>query len=358
LNLGKYVTLFPGLRYENYQFDYNAFAVEKYGQRLDDFRSEALHDDSNKGENWFPQLHIRVKPTEWLDIRGASTKSIIYPDYRAVSPYIYYDSYSGPNLNLGNTALKPALAQNYDIYASVFQNRIGLFTAGVFYKEIDNLIVSSSFRTKDPETINNRWELTQTQQTAVSTWINLEATSTVRGFELDYQTHFWYLPSFLKGLVLNLNYTHITSATSYPYQTSVKEGEGPFAKTVFVDSTRSGRMPDQPGDIFNATLGYDIGGFSARLSFSYTDNVLRGVNRTYKELDSYTDAYKRWDFTAQQKLPWLGGGLQLYLNINNITNTADRTFTSELGKLASLQYYGRTVDLGLRYTFHQKPEYQ
>ncbi len=358
LNLGKYVTLFPGIRYENYQFDYNANSTERYGAYLGDFRSEPIHDDSNKGENWFPQLHIRVKPTEWLDIRAASTKSIIYPDYRSVSPYIYYDSYSGPTMDLGNISLIPALAQNYDIYASVFQNRIGLFTAGVFYKEIDNLIVSSSFRTKDSEKINNRWELSQTKQTAISTWINLDAISTVRGFELDYQTHFWYLPSFLKGLVLNVNYTHITSETSYPYQTSVKEGEGPFAKTVFVDSTRSGRMPHQPGDIFNVTLGYDIGGFSARLSFSYTDDVLRVVNRTYKELDGYTDSYKRWDFTAQQKLPWLGGGLQLYLNLNNITNTTDRTFTSELGKLSSLEYYGRTVDLGLRYTFHQKPEYQ
>jgi TonB-dependent receptor len=323
---------------------------------VEDFRSEAIHEDDNNGANWFPQLHIRVKPTSWLDIRMASTKSIIYPDYRAVSPYIYYDSYSAPSLDLGNTALTPALSQNYDIYASVFQNRIGLFTAGFFYKELDNLIVTSDFRTKDSETINNRFELTQTQQTNVSTWINLDATSYVRGFELDYQTHFWYLPSFLKGLVLNLNYTHINSETSYPFQTSVKEGTGPFAKTIFVDSTRSGRMPNQPNDIFNFTIGYDIGGFSARLSYVYTDNVLVGVNRTYKELDSYTDAYKRWDFTAYQQLPWLGGGLQLYLNINNITNTPDRSFTSELQKLSSLQYFGRTVDIGLRYTFHKIPE--
>lgn len=356
VNIGKYVTLFPGIRYENFNIDYNAFFTERYGQNVEDFRSEALHQDGNKGENWFPQLHVRVKPTSWLDIRMASTKSIIYPDYQAVSPYIYYDSYSGPDLELGNTALKPALSQNYDVYASVFQNRIGLFTAGVFYKEIDNLIVTSDFKTKDSEKINNRFELTQTQQTDVSTWINLDETSTVKGIELDWQTHTWYLPSFLKGIVLNLNYTHINSETSYPFQTSVKEGTGPFAKTIFVDSTRSGRMPHQPDDIFNFTIGYDIGGFSARLSYVYTDNVLTSVNRTFKELDSYTHAYKRWDFTAQYELPWLGGGLQLYLNINNITNTPDRSYTSELQKLSSLQYFGRTVDLGLRYTFHQKPE--
>lgn len=351
LNIGKYVTLYPGIRYENFKTNYNAYFTEKFGPNPEDFRNEEVKADDIKGENWFPQMHIRMKPTEWLDIRLASTKSIIYPDYRAVSPYMYYDSYNNPNLQLGNPSLEPALSQNYDIYASAYKNFLGLFTAGYFYKELDNLIVTSSFRTKDPETINNRFELTQTQQTNVTTWINLDATSFVRGFELDWQTHFWYLPSFLKGMVLNINYTHITSETSYPFQTAVKQGTGPFAKTVFVDSTRNGRMPNQPDDVFNVTLGYDIGGFSARLSFVYQDNVLTGVNRTYDELDSFTDASKRWDFTAYQKLPWLKGRLQLYLNANNITNTPDRSFTSELQKLSSVQYYGRTVDLGIRYKF-------
>ncbi len=351
VNIGKYVTLFPGIRYENFNFNYNSFFTERFGPNPEDFRNEALQENDIKGENWFPQLHVRVKPTDWLDIRLASTKSIIYPDYRAVSPYIYYDSYSGPNLDLGNTGLNPALAQNYDIYASVFKNRLGLLTAGYFYKELDNLIVTSSFRTKDSETINNRFGLTQTQQTTVNTWINLDATSYVRGIELDWQTHFWFLPSVLKGIVLSVNYTHINSTTSYPFQTAVIDGSGPFAPTIFVDSTRVGRMPNQPDDIFNLTIGYDIGGFSARLSYVFTDNVLVGVNRTYDELDAYTAAYKRWDLTAYQKLPWLKGQLQLYLNINNITNTPDRAFTSELQKLSSLQYYGRTVDVGLRYQF-------
>ena len=350
LNIGKYVTLFPGLRYENFKVDYHAFSTERYGPNPEDFRNEALEENDISGENWFPQMHIRVKPTKWLDIRMASTKSIIYPDYRAVSPYIYYDSYSGPTLDLGNPALEPALSQNFDIYASFFQNRIGLFTAGYFYKEIDNLIVSSSFRTKDAETINNRFELTQTQQTVVDTWINLDATSYVRGFELDWQTHFSYLQSFLRGFVFNANFTHISSETSYPFQTSVKEGTGPFARIVFVDSTRAGRMVNQPDDILNLTLGYDIGGFSARISFVYTDNVLVGVNRTYKELDSYTDAYYRWDFTAYWELPWTKG-LQLFMNANNITNRPDRSYISELGKLSSANYYGRTVDLGVRYEF-------
>jgi TonB-dependent receptor len=356
VDIGKYVTLFPGIRYENFQIKYNSFFTERFGPNPEDFRNEELEDDSHKGEFWFPQMHIRVKPIDWFDIRLASTKSIIYPDYRAVSPYMYYDSYSGPDLDLGNPALKPAISQNYDVYFTVHlkspnKNHIGLFTGGYFHKEIDNLIVSSSFKTKDSEKINDRFALTQTQQTDINTWINLDAKTIVKGFELDWQSNFWYLPSFLKGFVLSVNYTHISSETAYPFQTSVKDGTGPFAKTVFVDSTRNGRMPNQPDDVLNVTLGYDIGSFSARLSFVYQDNVLVGVNRTYDELDSYTDASYRWDFTAYQKLPWGKQRVQLFMNINNITNTPDRSFISVLEKLSSANYYGRTIDLGLRYEF-------
>lgn len=351
LNIGDYVTLYPGIRFEKFKFDYSSFSTERFGPNPEDFRNDPIEADFLEGENWFPQMHVRVKPTDWLDIRMASTKSIIYPDYRAISPYIYYDSYSGPALDLGNTSLMPSISQNYDIYASIFRNKLGLFTAGYFYKELDNLIVASSFRSKDSESVNNRFELTQTQQTVVNTWINLDAKSTVRGFELDWQTHLWFLPKFLKGIVLSINYTHINSETVYPFQTSKKLGSGPFAQTVFVDSTRTGRMPNQPDDVFNFTVGYDVGGFSARLSYQFQDNILVGVNRTYDELDSYTGAYKRWDFTAFQKLPWLEGRLQLYFNANNITNRPDRSFTSELQKLSSVQYYGQTFDLGLRYRF-------
>lgn len=352
VNIGKYVTLFPGIRYEDFAFLYNSFFTERFGPNPEDFSNEPLESNDINGQNWFPQLHIRVKPTDWLDIRLASTKSIIYPDYRAISPYIYFDSFSSPVLELGNPSLVPALSQNYDLYASVYKNKIGLFTAGFFYKEIDNLIVRSSFRSKDSETVNDRFSLPQTQQTVINTWINLDATSSVRGFELDWQTHFYYLPSFLKGFVLNVNYTHINSKTSYPFQTSVKLGSGPFAQIVFVDSARAGRMPNQPNDVFNFTLGYDVGDFSARLSFVYQDNILTGVNRTYDELDSYTAAYRRWDFTAYQKLPWLDKRLQLFVNANNITNTADRSFISTLQKISSVQYYGRTIDLGIRYGFN------
>ena len=225
INIGKRITLFPGIRREQFSFEYDAFAVEQWGQFINEFTAEEITDNGDiEGDNWFPQMQIQLRPTDWFDLRLASTKSIIYPDYRAISPYIFINSYSGPNMNLGNPALQPALSQNYDVYASIFQNKLGLFTAGFFYKEIDNLIVSTSFRTKESEDIANRFELSPTAQTNVSTWINLEGTSFVRGFELDWQTRLYYLPSFLKGIVLSVNYTHIQTETKLPFSNSSEGG--------------------------------------------------------------------------------------------------------------------------------------
>ena len=125
--------------------------------------------------------------------------------------HYFYFAKNGEYIALGNVELKPAIAQNYDIYASVYQNHIGLFTFGYFYKEVDDLITPFSFRTLDEERINNTVDLHPSKLTSVSTWINLEAQSYVKGFEVDWQTNFWYLPSFLRGLVLNINYTEIQS---------------------------------------------------------------------------------------------------------------------------------------------------
>jgi TonB-dependent receptor len=352
LNLSKYVTFLPGIRYERYHFKYSADSTyERATQTVlgaQGYNYKTIHWDSTEAETWFPQMQLRVKPFDWLDIRLASTKSIIYPDYRAVSPYIYYSQASTPAfVQLGNPYLKPAITQNYDIYTSVYENYIGLFTAGFFYKEIENLIVPFEFLTRDASKIHNRITLGTGSDTRVRTWTNLEQTSYVRGFELDWQTNFWYLPSYLKGLVLNINYTHIKSESHYPYQERIPVG---LFGSKLVDTTRTGRLINQPDDIMNVTLGYDIGGFSARLSFLYQDNLLRSADVRQEELDSYTGAYYRWDFTAYQTLPWLKG-LQLYLNVNNLTDRPDRQFRSTLEKLSEVQYYGRTLDLGLRYQF-------
>jgi hypothetical protein len=87
----------------------------------------------------------------------------------------------------------------------------------------------------------------------------------------------------------------------------------------------------------------------------YNDDVFMSTN-FWPELRQTTDAYRRWDLSIKQELPYKG--LSIYFNASNLTETNDvnryRGITSEDAgseNLATEQYYGRTIDLGFRYSF-------
>ena len=148
------------------------------------------------------------------------------------------------------------------------------------------------------------------------------------------------------------------------------------------------RLLDQPRDIINYSLGYDYKGFSGRLSMNYISNVFSTTN-FWPGLREDTDAYRRYDLSMKQKLPVKG--LELYLNISNLTEAVDitrlRGFNpydpdfddsiydeildpslfnndqdADIAELLSRvprdqraksqeQHYGKTIDLGFRFSF-------
>jgi outer membrane receptor protein involved in Fe transport len=63
-------------------------------------------------------------------------------------------------------------------------------------------------------------------------------------------------------------------------------------------------------------------------------------------LNGYTGPYDRWDLAVQQKLT---NNIQFYVNYNNLTNTHDESVTGYGGiNPTALQYYGKTIDAGIR----------
>jgi hypothetical protein len=110
-------------------------------------------------------------------------------------------------------------------------------------------------------------------------------------------------------------------------------------------------MPDQPSNIVNVTLGYDIYGFSARVSFLYQENKGTGIGYSgfYPStvVSTYTGAYRRWDVSLQQKID----ALLVYVNLNNLNAQPDKVFTGQgLVNPQYFEYYGFTMDVGVRYT--------
>ena len=355
-NLGKYVTFLPGIRWEK---DYSKYHGQRYREVvINNIQQDPTDLDSlenaRKNEFWLPMVHLRVQPFDWLRIHLARTETLTRPDYIQYAPITSINSYQS-YIRAANALLKPARSRNYDASISVYENYVGLFTVSGFYKSIDDLIFQVRLKLAEgvpiPEGLNipETWLVKATPD--VDTYLNNPFTATYKGFELDWQTHFWYLPSIFRGLVLNVNYTRIFSEMQkqlYYLRRGpiIPNTRPPRFSSILVDSSRTARMPDQPAHIANITIGYDYKGFSARLSYLYQTDKVTFIS-TEPILDNFSGAYARWDFTLQQNV---GRSLQLFANFINLNNRRDQNFRGyTLTDPAYIEYYGFTMDVGIRF---------
>jgi TonB-dependent receptor len=343
VNIGPELTIIPGVRYQNLETNYT-------GVRGIESRNAFLvynHYDTTVTQShgyWLPDVSLRYKPVSWFDVRLSYTNTLAYPDYDAIIPRI--DIGNG-TIAWNNYKLVPSKSRNYDAYFSFYNNTIGLFTVGTFLKQIDNLIYPWAFYVNGlnasqyfPASLLSTPSTTGTY--LVNTFVNDSYQINNYGIELDWQTHFWYLPGPLSGLVFSANYTHIFSKAEYPYVNVISTGRSiSYVDTSFID-----RLLDQPNNIVNLSLGFDYHDFSIRVSMLYQADIFTGVN-FWPQLRSYTSAYTRWDVSAKQELPWFG--LQIYGDINNINGANDVSVIHGGGVPQSIQNYGMTADLGLRW---------
>ncbi len=346
VNIGSQLTIIPGVRYQGLETSYKAARYYNASAEIP-WPGQVPHQDTAITEYhgyWLPDVSLRYKPFSWFDIRLAYTNTLSYPNYSAIIPRI--DVFTS-SVTWNNYALKPATSRNYDVQLSLYDNSIGLLTGGAFLKQINDLIFGSGgIYITDPSVYPGIPSYTKGY--FLSTSINNPYRVNLWGTEFNWQTHFWYLPGPLSGIVLNVNYTHIFSGAKYPYVLS-KPGVYPTFIPVHVDTFYTDRLIDQPNDIVNLSVGYDYWGFSAIASMIYQANVFSGTN-FWPELRSYKSNYLRWDIVVKQDLPWYG--LEAYLDLNNINGASDIYVVQGSGFPTSESDYGMTADLGLRWSLH------
>ena len=341
VKVGPRVTVIGGARFQTFQSSYTGvagvtspesyFTYNHYDTTITRYHGYLL-----------PDVTLRYDPVSWSDIRLSYTNTLAYPSFANFVPRI---NLSGITVGWNNNALIPAHSVNYDAAVSFYDNTIGLLSADVFLKQIRDMIYSWQFFVKGNAALaylpTNLANFNPNATYSVSTTENNPYLNKVYGLELDWQTHFWYLPGVLSGLVLDVNYTHTKSMAQYPYVYSVSTGR----VIQYIDTSFTDRLVDQPDNIFNLSLGFDYRGFSVRVAMVYQADIFTGPSQ-WPQLRGYTAAYRRWDVAARQKLPW--EGIELYADLNNI-NGANDMQVIEGGPPTSIEDYGFTADMGVRW---------
>ncbi len=343
INITDQIKFIPGIRYEAKETDYNGvFGPPQTHEEIDyNYRDTSA---TRNNDFWLPMINLRYQPFDWMQVRLAYTHTIARPNYRYILPTM---NIGDASISMNNPSLRPEQAENIDVYFAFSDNYLGLLTVGGFYKNIEDKIFSRGTRVlMDPSEYNLDSNFVGFNY---STQENNKDIAIVKGVEIDWQTNFWYLPSFLSGFVLNVNYTKIYSETLYP-KTSIKSilDPGPPRRrlTINVDESYYDRLQDQPSDIVNIGIGYDYKDFSIRLSMNYSSDIFRSTS-FWPETRRLTDDYTRWDLSVTQKLPW--EGLQVYCNVTNLSGAIEKNHLFGGSVPRSASHYGSAIYAGIRW---------
>jgi TonB-dependent receptor len=340
-----------GARYEKTAAKYTAYNM--YDMRNPDAQDCDTVVAKPESEFWLPMVQAKYSPVDWMDFRYAYTQSLARPDYHQMSPKITYDN-PRKNIRSGNPDLVPAKAYSHDVNVTFHGNKLGLFSIGGFYKTVEDFTYHTSY-TLHKESVSEHVKtiydfdimgIKPNDGAKLYTYINSPYEATIKGLEFDLQTRLWYMPWGLDGIVLGANYTMIESEATYPLYNELTDYTTRPPVTTTLDTTRDGRLIYQPNDVVNAYVGYELKGFSARVSFIFQGNSVSYIG-AFPEQDGYTKDYFRIDFSARQKLPWYGA--EVYLDINNLNKETNSSAQTTIDGFTSVKHYGLTANLGVRF---------
>ncbi len=349
IRFGDVLTVIPGVRYEHNKTTYSAnraFSAARWADPIIYERTTSIREN----DYFLPMFHVKYQPLDWFDIRASYTHTLSRPSYERIIPtWAVWES----NIAYNNTSLVPSTSKNTDLFFSFYSNQIGLLTIGGFHKNIRDFIFETTTWIIDESYLDPEWPASVRPGGRAYGFINNPNIATLYGFEVEWQSNFWFLPGVLRGIVLSTNYTYTHSSLVYPRVEAVwgYVQVGPIRVPRVLD-TKDGsyeaRLLDQPTHIFNLTLGFDYKGFGIRSSVQFRSDVFAGVH-WHPQMRSNTDPLTLYDMKIRQKLPI--SGLQIFFDINNISRAIDQTTNSGTGWFSYNSYYGLTMVGGIRYEF-------
>ncbi len=321
------LTLTGGVRFEETESDYGAFAV-----LFDDgdFDRAQPTTGSSRYDDLMPGIQARWQVTESFVARGAWTNTLGRPAYANLVPFRIFDFEPNDDGELegevetGNPNLDRLQSENWDLSFEYYLESGGILAAGLFYKDIDNPIFS---RSQSYENIN--YEGREFAELEITRPENAEA-GELLGVELNWQQQFVGLPGFLSGFGTSMNYTYTDSEA-----------------TVF---DRDDKLPFflQSDNVANIALYWEKYGFEARLAWSYRSEYLDEVGGDPEE-DLYIDAYSQVDFKASYAI---GDHFDIYFEALNLTDEPLRYISGkDSGRLAENEIYGWNAKLGLQFNY-------
>jgi TonB-dependent receptor len=313
--------LMTGVRYEYTGIKYQGkeLVLDEEGD------VEALNDTEEATSNYgnvLPSFILKYNFSTNSKLKAAWTNTIARPRYVGLIPRVEINREDN-ELSIGNPDLVPTTSMNFDLMYENYFKSLGVFSVGVFYKDINDFIAET---VKDDYAYNgNTWD-------EFYQFINA-GDANLLGFEVAFQRQFDFLPGFLKQTGFYANYTYTKS--------DVKESnvDGREAEEL--------SLPGTPENNMNVSLYYEGEKLSARASFNYAGDFVDEFGSEAFE-DRYYNKVSYLDVNASYQI---AQNFVLYAEANNLLNTPLSYYQGSSEYLMQAEYYNARINLGVKFNF-------
>jgi TonB-dependent receptor len=263
-----------------------------------------------KYRNVFPGVHFVYEPSDGLLVRASYNRSITRPGVGNLLPTLTENLTLG-TVTVGNPDLKPYFSDNFELSAERYFEPIGLFSAGVFLKEISNYF--RSFTTTlgseglDGSGLYAGYLLTRTMNVG---------NARVRGVELSYQQQFSKLPEPWRGFGIFANLTVLEALGNFGALVTTNKLPGMVPRTINGGISYAGRglQVRLLGNFRATTRGANFGLASGGIEFKRVERLSIDLKLSYRistrynfylDVANLNNAASREDVTAASGLPWI-----------------------------------------------------
>ncbi|WP_165836478.1 TonB-dependent receptor [Taibaiella soli] len=276
-----------------------------------------------------PMVHFKYSINDNANLRAAYTRTFVRPNFADLNPGQSTDlTTSIPTITIGNSQLKPTFSNNFDLMGEYYFKNIGLFSGGVFYKDLSNVI----FTDKSYATIDGTdYLVTQPK--------NLDH-ATLFGFEAGINKRFDFLKGFWSGFGVEFNYTYCHS------QTEVNRLVLNADKTYSTVTDKTA-LPNQSRSLFNAILFYERKGVMVRLAGNFRGRSIETLS-TQLGPNLYTWADNNFTLDASATVN-INKRLRVFVEINNLTNQPLKYYLGDPNRPTQVEWYSQRGQAGLKW---------
>ena len=318
------VRFVAGVRFEGTNLSTSAPQVDPDGQFLG-----SSNTSNGSYVKVLPSASLRFALGKDTYLRTVYSRGLSRPDPQNIAQAVTVDNTAVPVLiSFSNPNLKAETADNVDVLIEHYINPFGMISAGYFYKNLTDPLVSNTFRvTSGTFGGSDCSQVICTGSQPInggSAWIS--------GFEAAYLQHLSFLPGALRGLGFSANYGYTASRIS-----------------GLAGRSDHPRLVRNAPNTWNVSPTYDRGRVSIRLGLSYNAANIAGYGDGTPGPfgDNYFYAHLQVDAQGSVRM---AHGLNLIVYGLNLNNEVFGFYNGSPQYMLQREYYRPTIAAGMRWS--------